>query len=258
MNLAVPEPPTARLAVALLPVVLVLGLVPLLAVTISPLHDYPFQLAHAEAVVVLGAGLLVLRLIVLAPAMLVPLRLLGITYLVVPHNLFGSLYGDARMPVTIARGWQAMAPIHDSHVAAFAQLPEGSRLWAATVGLYSTLAWHDAAALSMWHPPLKHVASLAGLGRDVFVVSTWADPATQPIVLPPEHIQAKLVQRDNPIRTSTAATLEQELRSIRRIRQLDAPADFLLPSYPDRLPGALPAGLAAVAEGPHFDLPRIE
>ena len=252
------------------------------------------DLATLAPVAVLGAGLLVLRRLVLVPAMLAPLLLLGITYLVMPYSLFGSLYGDARMPVAmalvavasfdlhrvparavalgavllvallagrnvaIARGWQAMAPIHDSHEAAFARLPEISRLWAATAGAYPSLAWRNAADLAMWHPPLKHVASLASVGRDVFVPSTWADPAKQPIALPPEHLPAKLVQGDNPIKTPTAGELEQALRSIRRIRQPGDRADFLLLSYPERLQGALPAGLATVAEGPHFLLLRIE
>jgi len=252
------------------------------------------DLATLAPVAVLGLGLLAMRRLVLVPAMLAPLLLLGITYLVMPYSLFGSLYGDARMPVAIAlvavacfdlhrmtpravalgavllvallagrnvaiaRSWQAMAPIHDSHVAAFAHLPEGSRLWAATAGPYPSLTWRDAAQLSLWHPPLKHVASLASVGRDVFVPATWADPAKQPITLPPEHAPAKLLQGDNPIKTPTAAELEQVLRSIRRIRQPGDRADFLLLSYPARLQGALPAGLARVADGPHFLLLRIE
>lgn len=252
------------------------------------------DLATLAPVAVLGVGLLVLCRLVLVAAMLAPLLLLGITYLVMPYSLFGSLYGDARMPVAIAlvavacfdlqrvppravalgavllvallagrnvaiaRSWQAVAPIHSSHEAAFAQLPQGSRLWAATAGPYPTLAWRNAAELGMWHPPLKHVASLASVGRDVFVPSTWADPAKQPIELPPEYLPAKQVQGDNPIKTATAADLEQALRAIRRIRQPGDRVDFLLLSYPDRLQGALPAGLAAVAKGPHFLLLRID
>jgi len=245
-------------------------------------------------VAVLGLGLLALRRLLLAPAMLAPLLLLGVTFLLMPDSLFGSLYGDARLPVAIAlvavasfdlarlaprhvalgtallvlllagrnvaiaRSWQATAPILASHMEAFDRLPPGSRLWAATAGPYPKLAWRDAEELSMWHPPLKHVASLASVGRDVFVPSTWADPFKQPIALPPEHLPAKQVQGDNPFRTGRAEDLEQALRMIRRIRQDTDPSDFLLLSYPARLLGALPGGLAKVAEGPDFLLLRIE
>jgi hypothetical protein len=271
-----------------------LGWKPLMAWrTLQSGHPW-LDLLTLGPVAALGLGLLALRRLVLSPAMLAPLMLLGVTYLVMPYSLFGSLYGDARLPVAIAlvavagfdiarlaprhvalgaallvlllagrnvaiaRDWRATAPVFDSHMHAFDLLPQGSRLWAATAGPYPRIAWSGAAELAMWHPPLKHVASLASVGRDVFVPSTWADPFKQPIVLPPEHMPAKQVQGDNPLRTATGEELEQALRAIRRIRVAGGPPDFLLLSYPARLQGALPAGLERVAEGPEFLLMRIE
>lgn len=252
------------------------------------------DLATLGPVAVLGLGLLVLRRLTLARAMLAPLLLLGVTFLVMPDSLFGSLYGDARLPVAIAlvavasfdlarlaprhaalgaallvlllagrniaiaRAWQATAPVLGGHMEAFDRLPPGSRLWAATAGAYPRIGWRSAEELALWHPPLKHVASLASVGREVFVPSTWADPFKQPISLPPEHMPAKLVQGDNPFKTPRAEDLEQALQAIRRLRKAGAPPDFLLLSYPAQLQGALPAGLAKVAEGPDFLLMRIE
>jgi len=254
----------------------------------------PLDLITLAPPALLAAALLAFRRLVLAPAMLVPLVLLAITFAVMPYTLFGSLYADARLPVAIvlvaiasldvqrlaprgvvagaallalvlagrnvaiARDWLAMEPVFARHMAAFAQLPEGSVLWSATAAPYPTLAYRDAADLALWHPPLKHVASLAGVERDVFIPATWADPAKQPIAVPPEHAAMKALQGDNPFKTPTAAALATTLASIRRVRGAAAATDFLLLSYPARLQGALPDGLARVAEGPDFLLLRIE
>ena len=239
--------------------------------------------------------LLVLRRVTLAPAMLAPLLLLGVTFAVMPYSLFGSLYADARLPVAIllvaiasidlqriaprtmlagaallvlllagrnvaiSRSWMATEAVFTRYRAAFATLPAGSTLWAATAGPYPTLAYRNAAELAMWHPPLKHVASLAAVGRDIFVPATWADPYKQPITVPPQYRVIKLLQGDNPFKTPTAEALSAVLSSIRRVRAENAAApDFLVLSYPARLQGALPPGVAPVAAGPDFLLLRID
>ncbi|MCC6717873.1 MAG: hypothetical protein IT555_08315 [Acetobacteraceae bacterium] len=238
------------------------------------------------------AVLLARRRLALAPAMPVPLVLLVMAFAVMPYELFGSLYGDARLPVAvllvaiasvdlrrvapravlagslllalvlagrcaaIAQDWRRMEPVLARHMAAFAALPPGAVLWSATAAPYPRLAYRNDGELALWRPPLKHVASLAGVGRDVFVVATWVDPNKQPINLPAEHAAAKRLQGNNPFETATAADLAAAVAAIRQLGST-APA-FLLLSYPGRMAGALPAGLSPVAEGPDFLLLRID
>jgi hypothetical protein len=160
--------------------------------------------------------------------------------------------------VTIAQEWRATQGIYARHMDAFSHLPEGSVLWAATAAPYPTLAYRDAADLALWHPPLKHVSSLAGVGRDVFVPSTWADPFKQPIAVPPDKAAMKAAHGDNPFKTPTGEALADSLATIRRVRGRDAAGDYLLLSFPTRMQGAVPPGLAMVAEGPDFLLLRVE
>ena len=250
------------------------------------------DIATLGPVALLALVLLLRRRLGLAPPMLAPLLLLGATFAVMPHALFGSAYGDARLPVAVllvaiastdlrrmggpamlawvvvlgvllagrslatARGWMATQEIFARHMDAFATMPEGSVLWAATAGPYPTLAYRNAAELAMWHPPLKHVASLAGVGRDIFVPATWADPYKQPIAVPQHYRAAKQLQGDNPFKTTSSASLAEVLASIRRLRE--AAPQFLLLSYPARLEGALPPGATPVAAGPDFLLLRLD
>ena len=249
-------------------------------------------------VVLLALLLVVLRRVTLAPAMLAPLLLLGVTFAVMPYSLFGSLYGDARLPVAVllvaiastdlhriaprsllagaavlgvllagrsaatAQSWMATEEVFARHRAAFATLPDGSLLWAATAGPYPTLAYKDAAELALWHPPLKHVASLAGVGRDIFVPATWADPYKQPIAVLPQYRAIKLLQGDNPFKAPTTEALSGVLASIRQLRVAAGAAntapEYLLLSYPARLHGALPPGTTPIAAGPDFLLLRLE
>jgi len=246
-------------------------------------------------VVLLVAGLALARRLGVAAAMVLPLALLGATFLVMPHALFGALYADARLPVAVmlvaiaaldvrrlppravalggaalvallagrsvgvARDWQSFAPVHARHEAAFALLPPGAVLWAATAAPYPSLAYRSPAELALWHPPLKHVASLASVGRDVFVPSTWADPFKQPIAVPPRYQAAKALQGDNPFQTPGAAALDSVVAAIRGLRAPgEAAHDFLLLSHPAALQGTPSPGLAAIAQGPTFTLFRID
>ena len=257
--------------------------------SVSPMLD----LATLAAPIGLAAVLLATRRLVLAPVMLAPLLLLAVTYAVMPHSLFGSLYADARLPVAIlflaiasteldrlpargiiagalvltlvlagrsvaiARDWRGMEPVFAQHLNAFATLPQGAVLWAATAAPYPSLAYRDAEELALWHPPLKHVASLAAVGRNVFVPSTWADPHKQPISVLPQYATMKALQDNNPFKTPTAAILAQTLAAIQHVRA-GAAGHFLLLSYPNRLQGALPDGLSRVAAGRDFLLLRID
>ncbi len=244
-------------------------------------------------VALLSGWLFLTRRLAVASSMLVPLGLLAVTFVVMPYSLFGSLYADARLPVAvlflaiaafdlhgvspraalagsvalvvllavhsagIARDWQLSAPVFARHQAAFSLLPPGSVLWSATARRFPSLAYRSADELALWHPPLKHVASLASVGRDVFVPSTWADPFKQPITVPPEWHAAKQLQGDNPFRTATAAALESAVAAIVELRMGATEPDYLLLSYPDALQGTPSQTLDEVARGPDFVLFRI-
>ena len=234
------------------------------------------------------------RLVQAAWPMLIPVVLLGLTFLVMPNTLFGSMYADARLPIAvllvviasldlrrvamrpmlvaagvllallslrsavIAADWRAAAPVFDRFVAAFATLPAGSTLYAATAEPYPSLAYRSPLELARWHPPLKHVASLAALGRDVFVPSTWADPFKQPIAVPARLAAAKQLQSDNPFKTPDQASLADAVARIRALHPVDGRASiFLLLVQPALLDGPPPPGLEAVATGPDFVLWRV-
>ena len=231
----------------------------------------------------------------LAHAMILPIALLVFTFIVMPYGLFGSLYGDARLPIAvllvmiasvdlgpvphrmliastalavglliardaaIARAWHAEAPVIAEYRAAFEALPAGSTLYTASAEPFPKLAYASAAELARWHPPLKHMASLASIGHDVFVPSTWADPFKQPIAVPPRDMAAKPLQGDNPFQTPTADGLADVVARIRALRGPGSMAlEFLLLLRPDALTGTPPPGLVAVAHGGTFTLFRIE
>jgi hypothetical protein len=227
--------------------------------------------------------------------MIPAIALLLVTFVVMPYGLFGSLYADARLPIAIlfvmiasvdlrrlpsrtlavgislalvllvareaaiAREWHAEAPVIEAYRKAFDVLPAGCTLYAAAAEPFPKLAYASAEELARWHPPLKHLASLASLGHDVFVPSTWADPFKQPIAVLPQHLAAKQLQGDNPFHTPTADELADVVARIRALRGAGAIApEFLLLLRPDALAGTPPPGLVAVAHGGTFTIFRIE
>jgi len=253
------------------------------------------DLVTVGPIVVLAVVAAVRRKLRVARAMWPPIALLVLTFVVMPYGLFGSLYADARLPIAIllvmiaavdprplspkrlmacgglalgllivrdaaiAREWRAEAPVIAEYRAAFNTLPAGSTLYAASAEPFPKLAYASAAELAHWHPPLKHLASLASLGRDIFVPSTWADQFKQPIVVSSRDAAAKLLQSDNPFSTYTADSLAEAAARVRTLRVPGTPAtEFLLLLRPDALTGSPPAGLTAIAHGTTFTLFRIE
>ena len=235
------------------------------------------------------------RRLVLARPMLLPIGMLCLTFLIMPAELFGALYVDMRLPIvvllvviasldlrglsrsaliaggTVAMGllivrcaviaidWRASAPVFAEYEAAFDRLPAGSTLYVATAEPYPRLAYDSPTELSRWHPPLKHVASLASIGRDVFVAATIANPYQQPIVVLPSLLAAKELQGDNPFKTPTADALAGVVTQIRTLHMAGAASqNFLLLLWPHALQGAPPAGLDSVASGGSFALFRVE
>ncbi len=252
----------------------------------------------------LGIGVLLAlwrRRLRLAFPMAMPLALLVAAFVVMPFYIFGSLFGDARLPVaillvaiastdvagfsrrtglwialaalallclrsaTIARDWAAS----DARIAvlteAFRRVPDGATLYAASAGPYPSIDYRDDAGLALWHPPLKHIVSLASLGRDLFVPSTWSDPNKQPLRVVAALAAVKDFQGEDPIRTPHAAELNAAVGRIGELRPLlvarsgktPPPPDYLLLLYPDQLQGDLPAGSEAIARGGDFVLLRL-
>jgi hypothetical protein len=246
-------------------------------------------LALMVAIAAVRPGLRVAR------TMILPLSLLALTFLAMPYSLFGSLYGDTRLPIAvllaaiaavdlrpmkptplilgsvlatllfagrqiaIAQYWRGEEAVIESYRGAFDRLPDGCTLWLASAEPFPTLAYNSTDELARWHPPLKHLASLASLDRDLFVPSTWADPFKQPITVLPEGEAARRLQGDNPILTPTADRLADLTASIRALRARGASSpDFLLLLRPEALSGTPPADLVPFARGGTFTLYRIE
>ena len=229
-----------------------------------------------------------------APFMLLAIVLLCVTFLVMPNNLFGGQYADARLPIAIlliviatvdvrrvsgqtlivcttlamalltvrvaviANEWRDSAAIIAEYTAAFDQLPAGVTLYTASVEPFPKLPYGSPAELARWHPPLKHLSSLASIGRDVFVPATWADPFQQPIAVEPAGAAQKKLQGDNPLLTPTGESLAEVVTRIRALRQAGAASqDFLLLLRPMSLQGAPPADLVPIAHGTSFTMLRI-
>ena len=111
---------------------------------------------------------------------------------------FGLL---AARSADITRDWLEADTRLEPVVEAFRQLPDGATLYAATAAPYPSLDYGDAAGLALWHPPLKHVAALASLGRDIFVPSTWSNPFTQPLRVVPRLTPIKDFHGEVPLKT---------------------------------------------------------
>jgi hypothetical protein len=230
-----------------------------------------------------------------AKFMLPPIALLCVTFVVMPNNLFGGQYADARLPIAmlliviasvdlvrvpprallvgivltmgllvlrgavIARDWHDQAAVIAEYEAAFARLPPDATLYAASAVPFPKLAYNSPEEFARWRPPLKHIVSLASIGTDVFVPATWADPFQQPIEVLPKDAAAKALQGDNPFLTPTADILAKDVTAIRSSRAAGSPPrDFILLLRPDAMVGAPPPGLETIARGGDFTLFRIE
>ncbi len=229
-----------------------------------------------------------------APFMLLPVGLLFVTFLAMPNNLFGGQYADARLPIAIllvviasvdlirvtprtqavcivlavaallvrstviARDWRHSGSLIAEYNKAFEQLPAGATLYTASVEPFPKLPYVGAAELARWQPPLKHLSSLASIGRDVFVPATWADPRQQPISVRPDAADEKTLQGDNPFLTPTADSLADVVRRIRALRPAAVSHDYLLLLRPGSLQGTPPGDLVPIARGGSFTLFRVD
>src|SRR5271166_3552385 len=237
----------------------------------------------------------------LAVPMATPLCLLVLAFAIMPFYLFGAESADTRLPIAILLvaiastsvvglgrrtmwwiGLFAFALLSvrsvaimrdwidsDARIAAFTEafrlVPDGATLYGATAGAYPAIDYRDAAGLALWHPPLKHVVSLASVGRDVFVPSTWSDPFQQPIRVVASVAPIKNFHGSNPFKTPSATELDAVVQQIGELRAKFAsnpgtpipPHDYLLLLYPDRFQGDLPSGSEVIACSADFVLLRL-
>jgi len=218
---------------------------------------------------------------------------LVLTFAAMPYTLFDSTFADMRLPIaillvfiastnmtgfsrrtqtiiaacaltlliirsaTIAHAWRESDARFAPFISAYRLLPDGVTLYTATAGPNPSIVYRNAEGLALWHPPLKHVVSLASLGRDIFVPATWADPYKQPIRVTARGEASKTLQGNNPFDTPTSAELSAVIKRIGAVHAAGSPADHLLLLYPDRLKGELPAELSVVARGTDFVLLRL-
>jgi hypothetical protein len=210
------------------------------------IYSLPFDLT-CFAIAVLATSLAFWRRWVrLHPAMVVPLALLILTYLIMPDELATASGADRRIPQLLAlllvAGSRWTAP-----VAGAARIFAGSALllflvrlsllgaaWLESDRLYSQLlpafdaipagsrvAVANSSDASIFPPPsLLHFPTLAVLRRDAFVPTLFAFPAQQPIALrphyatlarqlPPARLWAALVERSAPLDSAERAALAE-------------------------------------------------
>jgi len=177
------------------------------------LYHRPFDIASF----VLFVGVLALgyarRWLTLAPALVLPLALLILAYVVMPTQMAGASGVDRRMPLalalalcagtswaapsrrlerqllggaalmfalrlaTVGLSWHQSAEEYRPLIAALAALPEGTRLAVAA----------PADAVNVQPTPLLHVPVLAAALREAFVPTLFAQAGQQPVTLQPPY-----------------------------------------------------------------------
>jgi hypothetical protein len=162
--------------------------------------------------------------------------------------------------IVFAYDWHRYDQVIQAFVSTFAQLPSHSILFVAREGPESAMNLSSFRSFKrldrrFWQPPLNHVASLATLQQSIFVPTTHANPAQQPIVVTSRYASMYNFQRRDPIRVKNAEELAHVTDQIRRLvvdTGLPPVPVFLLLLYPEFLQLPLPHGTAAVGAGPHF------
>ncbi len=232
------------------------------------------------------------RLIVARP-MYLAITLLMMTFLVMPHELFGGWGADTRIPVVIvfvliastrpilrnmawertilailvgglifqsavlSYDWHGYDRVYRNFRTAFTRLPANSVLFVASETPLPSLQDID---LWLWHPPLVHVATLAVLDSQTFVPQLWAQPGQQPIRVADRYAALYAYQNKGPIEVATAQALNA---AAERMRELLADVEFAGPAYlllinPQRLNLPLPQNAPVIASGPQFIMMELE
>jgi len=146
----------------------------------------------------------------------------------------------------VAFAWYSSQPPLEEVVQALRRLPAGSFVFTASLDPAPGISrfWDQ-----NWAPPMKHVVSYAGLGRDLFVPATWAHPAQQPISVRPDVQAAYLAQGVNPPVITDSAHLSQVAARFRGSMD-SGPAYLLLLGAPTPVIALRDAD--AVARGQRF------
>jgi len=226
----------------------------------------------------------------IARSMRLALILLVVTFIFMPHQLFGGWGADTRIALLIVwvaiasteldfkwphwarlgfvamlgfvllRGalfshdWIAYDRVYAGFRQAFRLLPPNAVLFTASEYRQPSLQDVD---LRLWQPPLAHVASLASLENPtIFVATTWATKGQQPITPTPTYEPLYAEQNNTPVVIQTTADLtaaSAHFSTLCRGAGVTAPA-FLLLTYPERYNVTLPANTRLVAEGERFQL----
>jgi hypothetical protein len=220
--------------------------------------------------------------IVVVRAMYLPIVLLFVTYLAMPHVMAGSWGADSRIPVlimfvliastqpTFRRPWEKIVVFsllgvvvlrsalltydwfaYDRVLAelrqAFALLPHSSVLFSITEDEQPSIQDID---LHLWQPPLISAASLAAMDRDdIFVPQTFAILGQQPIGVTERYQPMYNYPRRVPIPLKTAKELDD---AVVLARGLAGTSAYLLVLYPHRRDLVLPSGVQIIAQGDKF------
>lgn len=245
--------------------------------------DYLIDLVSVGTIVVclgilIGRG----RLIVARP-MVLPVILLVLCFLAIPHELFGGWGADTRIPVVIMfvliagirpvlrdRWWETVFVAilggallfqsvvrsydwlrYDSIIGefrtAFKTLPANSVLLIASETDVPSFQDID---LRLWQPPLPHVGTLAVLeGHEIFVPDTFAHAGQQPITVTAPYSAIYHYQINKPFEVTTTEALQSFIGHAQQLLADAGSTDpvFVLLLYPEQFSLALPAHTAVIA-----------
>jgi hypothetical protein len=210
------------------------------------ISSLPFDLTCFAIAVVATSFVFWQRWVRLHPAMVVPLGLLLLTYLIMPDELATASGADRRIPQLLAfllvAGSRWTAPL-TAAARAFAGAAlflffvrlsvlggtwlESDRLYSQLLPALDALPAGSRAAVAIPSdaglfppPPLLHFPALAVVRRDAFVPTLFAFPSQQPIALrqhyaalanqlPPGRLWAALVERSAPLDSAERAALAE-------------------------------------------------
>ena len=245
--------------------------------------DYLIDFVSVAAVLA-ALGILVARgRLVVARPMALPVVLLAVCFLAIPHELFGGWGADTRIPLVIVlvliacvrpvlrdRRWKTVSVAvlggallvqsalrsydwlsYDAVIGefrtAFSALPTGSVLLIASE---TDMPSFQDINLRLWQPPLPHVATLAVLeGRGIFVPDTFAHVGQQPITVTAPYRAIYHYQSNKPFKATTTEALQGFITHAQQLLAEAGSTDpvFVLLLYPQEFNLALPAHTTVAA-----------
>ena len=245
--------------------------------------DYLIDSVSVGAVLA-ALGILIARgRLIVARPMVLPVILLAVCFLAIPHELFGGWGADTRIPLVIMfvaiacvrpvlrdRRWEVVfvsvlagALLFQSALrsydwlsydgviqefrSAFSTLPANSVLLIASE---TDVPSFQDINLWLWQPPLPHVAALAVLeGRGIFVPDTFAHVGQQPITVTAPYSAIYHYQINKPFMATTTEALQSFITHAQRLLTEAGSTDpvFVLLLYPRKFNLALPAHTTVVA-----------